>query len=321
MNRTHIERGGHVVDDCVEQRLHTLVLEGGAVEDGYALATDGAASQRTLHVIEGDLFFADELLEDDLVEGGQRVDQLLAVLVGELAHIRGDVDDVERRAEFFTRPHDGPHAHEVDHARVARLDAYRQLDDRGDAAEALLDRAQTEVKIGTRTVHLVDEAHARYAVLVGLAPHRLGLRFDTRDTVEHRYCAVEHAERTLDLHGEVDVTGRVDDVDSVVVPECGGRGGRDGDAALALLLHPVHRGRTLVDLTDLVVATGVEEDPLGGGGLARVDVGHDPDVAGSFEGVAYVHLAGFLAQAGVCASLAEGADYAPRPGRCPVVTC
>ena len=35
----------------------------------------------------------------------------------------------------------------------------------------------------------------------------------------------------------------------------------------------------LVDLTDLVGDAGVEEDPLGGGGLAGVDVRHDADVA------------------------------------------
>jgi hypothetical protein len=34
-----------------------------------------------------------------------------------------------------------------------------------------------------------------------------------------------------------------------------------------------------VDFTDLVADAGVEEDPLGGRRLARVDVGHDPDVA------------------------------------------
>ena len=57
------------------------------------------------------------------------------------------------------------------------------------------------------------------------------------------------------------------------------RGRRDRDAALLLLLHPVHRGRALVDLADLVGLTGVVEDPLGRGRLARVDVRHDPDVA------------------------------------------
>jgi hypothetical protein len=34
-----------------------------------------------------------------------------------------------------------------------------------------------------------------------------------------------------------------------------------------------------VDLTDLVRDARVEQDPLGGGGLAGVDVRHDADVA------------------------------------------
>src|ERR1700709_927106 len=75
------------------------------------------------------------------------------------------------------------------------------------------------------------------------------------------------------------VPGGVDDVDLVVLPPAGRRGGRDRDAALLLLLHPVHRGSALVDLTDLVVDAGVEQDALGRRGLARVDVRHDPDVA------------------------------------------
>jgi len=57
----------------------------------------------------------------------------------------------------------------------------------------------------------------------------------------------------------------------------------DGDAALLLLDHPVHDGGTLVHLTDLVGAARVVEDALGRGGLARVDVGHDPDVADAVE--------------------------------------
>jgi len=48
---------------------------------------------------------------------------------------------------------------------------------------------------------------------------------------------------------------------------------------MLLLLHPVHGGRALVDLADLVVDAGVEQDALSRGGLARVDMGHDPDVA------------------------------------------
>ena len=64
------------------------------------------------------------------------------------------------------------------------------------------------------------------------------------------------------------------------VPEAGRRGGGDGDAALALLVHPVHRRRALMHLTGPVNAAGVEEDALGRRRLARVDVGDDADVAG-----------------------------------------
>ena len=53
--------------------------------------------------------------------------------------------------------------------------------------------------------------------------------------------------------------------------------------ALLLLFHPVHHGRALVDLADLVGAPGVVEDALGRRRLAGVDVRHDPDVAGVLE--------------------------------------
>ena len=87
------------------------------------------------------------------------------------------------------------------------------------------------------------------------------------------------AERALDLDREVDVAGSVDDVDPVAVPLArrGGRG--DRDTALLFLLHPVHDGRALVDLPQLVGAPGVEEDALGRRRLAGVDVSHNPDVA------------------------------------------
>ena len=152
------------------------------------------------------------------------------------------------------------------------------------ASRRLLDHLDGAEEVGAGAVHLVDEAHARDVVLVGLAPDGLGLRLDAGDRVEHGDGAVEHAQRALDLDGEVDVAGRVDDVDAVVVPVGGGRGRRDRDAALLLLGHVVHDRRALVDLTDLVGLAGVVEDALGGRGLAGIDVGHDADVAVALEG-------------------------------------
>jgi hypothetical protein len=100
--------------------------------------------------------------------------------------------------------------------------------------------------------------------------------------------------KPLDLDGEVDVAGRVDDVDALALPETGGGGGGDGDAALALLLHPVHGGLALVDFADLVGLAGTVKDALGGGSFTSVDVGDDADVAGVFERVFAGHGGGYI---------------------------
>ena len=152
--------------------------------------------------------------------------------------------------------------------------ALSRVDHHVDAAE--------EVRAGA--VELVDEAHPRHVVLVRLPPDVLGLRLHAGDTVVDRDRAVEHAQRPLDLDREVDVAGRVDDLDDVALPLALGGGGGDGDAALLLLLHPVHDGGALVDLTDLVGDAGVEQDPLGRRRLAGIDVRHDADVADLGEG-------------------------------------
>ena len=146
-----------------------------------------------------------------------------------------------------------------------------------------LDLLEGAREVRADAVHLVDEADARDAVLVGLAPDGLGLRLDAGDRVEHADGAVEHAQRALDLGREVHVAGRVDDVDAVVAPRAGRRGRRDRDAALLLLLHPVHDGRAFMHLTDLVGDAGVEQDALGRRRLAGIDVGHDADVATTIE--------------------------------------
>ena len=102
-------------------------------------------------------------------------------------------------------------------------------------------------------------------------------RLDAGDGVEDGDRAVEDAQAALDLDREVHVPGRIDDVDAMVTPDRrrGSRG--DRDAALLLLRHPVHRRRAVVDLADLVVRPG-SRGSVSRRGLARIDVGHDPDV-------------------------------------------
>jgi hypothetical protein len=128
-------------------------------------------------------------------------------------------------------------------------------------------------------IKFVDEGQAGHAVLLGLAPYRLGLGLHPGHPAEHAHRAVQHAQGSLHLHREIHVAGRVNDVDLVLAPVAGGGRAGDGDAALLLLDHPVHGGRTLVHLADAMHLAGVEKDTLRGRGLARVNVGNNADIA------------------------------------------
>ena len=193
-----------------------------------------------------------------------------------------DLDVLELLAEVVLVD-DPAHLDEVDDAAVVLLLADRQLHRHGVRAEAVDHRLHGGEEVRAGAVHLVDEGDPRDAVALGLPPDRLGLRLDAGDRVEDGDRAVEDAQAALHFHREVHVPGRIDDVDAEVAPERRRRGRRDRDAALLLLRHPVHRRRALVHLAHLVGAAGVVEDPLGRRGLARVDVGHDPDVADALE--------------------------------------
>ena len=279
-DRADVERVGQEVDDRVEQGLDALVLERGAAQDRVELGGERRAADGRLQQLGGDLRAVEVGLGELVVAVGQRLDHLGAGSSSDVDEVGGDLfDRVVLTDRGLAAPHEGAVADQVDDADEVALGADRHLQHEGRRAEALTDRLDAEVEACTGAVELVDEAHARDAVLVGLTPHRLGLRLDTGDTVEHGDRTVEDAQVALDLDGEVDVPGGVDDVDLVVFPPAGRRSRRDRDATLLLLLHPVHRGAAIVDFTDLVRDTGVEEDAFGRRGLAGIDVRHDADVA------------------------------------------
>ena len=161
--------------------------------------------------------------------------------------------------------------------------AQRQLHRNRRCAEAVDHRLHRAEVVGARAVHLVDKGDAGNLVAVGLTPDRLGLRLDAGDRVEHGHGTVEHAQAPLHLDGEVHVPGRINDVHTMIAPERGRRSGRDRDATLLLLRHPVHNGSAVVDLAEFVRSTGVVKDALRRCGLAGIDVRHDADIANAVD--------------------------------------
>ncbi len=209
---------------------------------------------------------------------GHGIDQLMVVLGSLLGELGRDLALLGLGAERV-RPHERGHLDQVDDATEVLLLADRQLHRDGPGTEPVDHRLDRCEEVGADAVHLVHEGDARHAVAVGLAPDGLRLRLDAGHGVEDGHGAVEHAQRALHLDRKVHVPGRIDNVHPEVAPERRRRSRRDGDPALLLLDHPVHDRGALVDLAHLVRAARVVEDPLRRRGLARVDVGHDPDVA------------------------------------------
>jgi len=105
---------------------------------------------------------------------------------------------------------------------------------------------------------------------LGLNPHH---------GVDHQNGSVEHAHAALDLDGEVHVSGRVDQIQVVLSPGDASRGRGDGDATLALLVHPIEHRCALVHGAGATLDTGVEEHALGDRCLPGVDMRGDSEIA------------------------------------------
>ena len=148
---------------------------------------------------------AEVLLEQLVVRLGDRLDHLLAVVLGVRAELGRDLFDVVLRAEGLVLEDEGLHLHEVDDALELVFGSDRELQGNGVLAELGADLVDHGLEVRADAVHLVDEGDAGNAVLVGLAPHGLGLRLDAADGAEDADRAVEDAQRALDFDGEVDV--------------------------------------------------------------------------------------------------------------------
>ena len=115
-HRRHVERARQVVDDRVEQRLHALVLEGGAEQHRRDLVGDRAGAERALdHLRRHRGLVLDVRLEHLVVEVRDRVDQLVVVLVRLLGELGRDLGGLELLAEVVLVD-DRLHLDEVDDA-------------------------------------------------------------------------------------------------------------------------------------------------------------------------------------------------------------
>ena len=174
----HVDRRRQVVDDGVEHGLHALVLERRAAQHRHEGVGDRALADALDQRVVVGLLAGQVLLEGRVVLLDGHLEHLVAPFGGLLLEVVRDLDDLELGAQRLFQPDDRLVGDQVDQALVVGLDADRDLRDQRLAAQAVADHVDGAPEVGAGAVHLVDEADARHAVLVGLAPHRLRLRLD-----------------------------------------------------------------------------------------------------------------------------------------------
>ncbi len=285
---TGVERRRQVCAHTVEQRLNTLVLERRSADHRHDLHRESTLAESATDLILADSRGIVEIfLHQSVVKLGDLLKHLVAILLSLVHQIGRDILHRILGTHGLVVPEDSLHADQIHNALECLLGADRYLDRAGIGSEHLLELAAHFEEVCARTVHLVNIADTGNIILVSLAPYGFRLRLYTAHSTECGHSSVEHTQRTLHLHSEVNVSRSVDKIDLVlfvgILPECCGCSRCDGDATLLLLLHPVHGGAAVVHLTYFVSQTRIEKYALGRRRLAGVDMSHNADITGVLQ--------------------------------------
>jgi hypothetical protein len=107
-----------------------------------------SAAHRVPHLVRGERFVGEVLLQEVVVDVRDRLEQLQAGALGLFLHVRRDVDGLELRpfAVVVERPHQGLHLDQVDDAAEFALRADGELDDGRVRVEAIADHLDATTK-------------------------------------------------------------------------------------------------------------------------------------------------------------------------------
>ena len=299
LDRRQVQRRRQIIHDRIQHQLHAFVLQGRAAKNRHDLVLDGRFAQDPLQVLQIYLGALQVSVHHLVVVVHDLLHQVVAHLLHSGLEILGDVDRDDALSVLALETVCFALQKIYDALEVA-LGPDVQLNGDRASGQTFMDGSQGFLEARAHPVELVDEADARHVVFVRIVPVGLGLGLHAGHSVENHHRAVQNAQRTLHLHGEVDVSRSIDEIDAMFVslvalavgryPKSGGRGGSDGDAPLPLLLHPIHDRGAFVHLPDLMGNAGIEKNALGDRGLARVDMRDDAYVPDLFDRILPGHV-------------------------------
>ena len=149
-------------------------------------------------------------------------------------------------------------------------------------------RLQGALEAGSLAIHAVHDDEPRQLELVRSLPQLLGLHHHTRHAVDDDRCGVCDVERGASFAHEVAHSGRVDEIDLLLVPLGIGEAGRERVLAGDFFFVEVGCGRAVVNPAEPVHHARVGENGRGKLRLARTGVTNQRNVADG-SGVVDLH--------------------------------
>ena len=259
--------------DLVHQRPEADAAQRAHRQHRHDVAGGHRRGQRGRHTLAGQLGVREVQLEQLVVGLGDRLDQLLAARLDGRGELFGD------RARAAVVAHPRLPADEVDDVSEAVASADRDRERHDLHAEALAQRGQHLLEVRVLAVHARDRHEARQRARVGLLPRHLGAALDARGGVDGDDGGVGGRRAAHHLADEVEVAGRVDEVDAVALPLERQRRQRDRVGPPVLFLVEVGDGVAVLDAAEAVDRARGEQHRLTEHRLPRPAVPHQHDVA------------------------------------------
>ncbi|CCJ99810.1 hypothetical protein BN130_2534 [Cronobacter malonaticus 507] len=285
VDRRYVNRGWQVINYRIQHRLYAFVFERRTAGYQDDFVVQNALTQSFFDLFFSQFFTAQVFLHQLFRSFSSGFDQVLVPFVSQVLHVSRDIFVFEGYALVCIVPVDGFHFHQVNNTGETFFSTNRQLQRNRVRAQTGFDLTNNFQEVRAHAVHFVNERNTRNFVFVSLTPYGFRLRLNTTNCAVNHYRTVKDTHGTFYFDGEVNVPRGVDDVDTVrfillshTRPECGSRSGGNGNTTLLLLFHPVHSCGAVMNFTDFVVYTGVEQNTFGSSGFTGVDVRTDTDV-------------------------------------------
>ena len=148
----------------------------------------------------------------------------------------------------------------------------------------MLDRFQSIFKRSTDFIHFIDVSDTRNLIFIGLTPNSFRLSLNASITIKNHDGTIQNTERALNFGGKIDVSGSIDNINTMIFPKSSYTSRLNGNPPLSFLGHGIGGSSTGVNRTNFVNVTGVKQKSFSGSGFTSIDMGDNTNISNFVHG-------------------------------------